>query len=104
MARQNKKNYVGTDDALKIFCDQLSKMIKFCGLKVNRLRGEIFFGWYEQLKKVSEMKPIVANASEIFENLIAKFKASDTDKKFKSKQIKFSSNFNGQKIYSTPKI
>ena len=32
-------------------------------------------------KKVSEMKPVVANASEIFENLIAKFKASDTDKK-----------------------
>ena len=27
------------------------------------------------------MKPVVANASEIFENLIAKFKASDTDKK-----------------------
>ena len=52
-------------------------------------------------KKVSEMKPVVANASEIFENLIAKFKASDTDKKFKSKQIKFSANFNA---YSIPKI
>ena len=43
------------------------------------------------------MKPVVANPSETFENLIARFKASDTDKKFKSKQIKFSSNFNGQK-------
>ena len=27
------------------------------------------------------MKSVVANASEIFENLVAKFKASDTDKK-----------------------
>ena len=70
-----------------LFEQMLGRATRLCP-KIGKTHFEIYdaVGVYEALEKVSEMKPVVANPSETFENLIEKLKIADTDTKIQ-KQI-----------------